>query len=172
MSVLIEARRKLRLKRVRKSNKIKKRKTDLSTKGFAPAKKGKRGFKSGHFRSVKNKKDFIYRSAYELAFYNILESDLCVLSYEVEPFSLPYTYAGRKHKYFPDLIVMYKSGDLEVIEIKPTAFVKDGRVQAKARACRKYIAKNIANCKFKFVTEKDIFETEADYKTLIKALGV
>jgi len=83
--------------------------------------KKKRGvrFNDGDFMSQKNGKKIHYRSGYELEVYKILEQMEEVVRYDAEPFGIPYWFAGEQKKYFPDLMVQFKDGHVEIWEIKP-----------------------------------------------------
>lgn len=135
-------------------------------KGFKRS-KGKSKYKQGKFWSKKNRKEYVFRSAYEFAYFHILEEDENVVSYVVEPFSVGYLFNGIRRAYWPDLLVLYKDGSMEIIEIKPLVFVNKPQVQAKAKGCRRFIGTHLPNTTYRFVTEKDIFASEEDYMRLL-----
>ena len=152
-----------RLKRRIKDKNIKK-------KGFHAKASGESRYKNGVFWSKKNNKEFIFRSAYEFGYFHILEADDNVVSYIVEPFRIPYRFNGRARSYVPDIMVLYEDGSIKIIEVKPLALVPNRMVQAKAAAARRFIHKHIQGATFKFVTETDIFNTEKDYKKILKLI--
>lgn len=82
-------------------------------------KKEKPKFKQGQYFSEKNKKSFTYRSGYELKVFEYLDEWKEILSWEAEPFGIPYVHEGEEKKYIPDIIVNYVNGKKEVWEIKP-----------------------------------------------------
>lgn len=93
---------------------------------FKPGKDGKQNkttrkvkFRSGTFSSIKCGKDFQYRSGMECEFYALLESDLDVISFDAEPFKIPYFHKGDWHNYLPDIRVNFVDGSTEIWEIKP-----------------------------------------------------
>lgn len=131
---------------------------------------GNSKYKQGKFWSKKNRKEYVFRSAYEFAYFHILEDDVDVVSYIVEPFQVQYTYQGVRRTYWPDLLVLYKDGSMKIIEIKPLAFVKSKRVQAKAAGCRRFIKTNLKNTVYQFITEDDIFGSKEDYQRLVKLI--
>lgn len=78
-------------------------------------------FKEGTFISKKNNgKIMHYRSSYELDVFECLEILGDVLCYDVEPFYIEYIHKGKIHKYYPDILVKYIDGNVELIEIKPS----------------------------------------------------
>lgn len=148
-------------------NKIKKK--QIKKKGFSVA-SNRSKHKQGKFWSKKNQKEFVFRSAYEFGYFHILEADKEVVSYIVEPFQISYRYQGSIRKYWPDLMVLYKNGSIKILEIKPAALVNSKQVQAKAAGARMFLKRNIPNAEYAFITEADIFETQADYKKLVKLI--
>lgn len=93
-----------------------------------------------------------YRSAYELNYYLKLDDDPRVVSYQVEPFYIQYTYKGKTRYYLPDLKVNLRNGAWLIIEIKPRHMLRDPVNKAKFKA-----AKNLYKKRFKVVTEREIF---------------
>ena len=92
-------------------------------------------YKSGMYKSVKNRSYMKYRSAYEYAFFEQLESDPNVIKYLSEPIEIRYVDVDlKKRTYIPDVLVLYKDGRMELCEVKPTIMLKDPNVQLKARA--------------------------------------
>ena len=111
--------------------------------------------KHGHYYSAKNDKEMFYRSSYELVAYKILEQLSKVLKYENEPLRIPYISAeGITKNYVPDILVTYKDGSIELIEVKPECFVNDEITQLKADAAIKYCKEN--DMEFSFWTERDL----------------
>ncbi len=116
---------------VRMHFKVKHPKTPIPKKGMMKAliwkdfspRKGKRNkkpkFREGYYESTKMKRSFHYRSGYEAKVYEYLDSDIDVLSFDVEPFKVPYLHKGKQRKYIPDLLVTFYDGRVEVWEIKP-----------------------------------------------------
>lgn len=74
---------------------------------------------------IGNVNKIIFRSSWELHFFKWLDANDSVLKYGSEELSIPYISPldGRVHRYFPDLIILYKHKDgsirKEIIEIKP-----------------------------------------------------
>lgn len=88
-----------------------------------PKSRKKRGvhFHDGDFASQKNNKKIHYRSGYELEVYKCLEQMHDVVRYDAEPFGIPYWYKGEHKKYFPDLMVQFADGHVEIWEVKPAS---------------------------------------------------
>jgi hypothetical protein len=130
---------------------------------------------TGEFYSAKNKAHMTYRSSYELKFLQTLESNDDVERYASECFTLPYiNISGVRKTYIPDLLVVYKSGKIDICEIKPKAMLVNGDVQRKAAACRQFIISNFKgiDCQYKFVTEDDLFINSTDYSKFLKSIKV
>ena len=157
---------KLKKKRIKEA-----KKTSLKKVGYHINEVEKGKYKNGVFYSKKNNKEFIFRSAYEFGYFHILESDPNVVSYLVEPLSIPYRFGSRNRSYHPDLMVLYKDGSIRILEIKPIRLVRNRIVQIKADAARQFINEFLENCSFQFITEKDIFNSDADYRNLLKKLN-
>lgn len=96
-------------------------------------------FREGYMFSVKNGgKEMHYRSGMECDVYECLEAMLEVIGYEVEPFSVQYTFEGNIHDYNPDLKVSFSDGRIEIWEIKPANQTDLPRNKAKWTACNQY----------------------------------
>lgn len=114
-------------------------------------------FRDGYLISVKNDgKPMHYRSGYEKVVYEKLEKLDEVVSYDVEPFSVPYYFNGKKHNYFPDVSILFDNGDIEIWEIKPSNQTHIEKNQAKWEACHHYCLNK--GWQFKVKTEKGIEE--------------
>lgn len=127
-------------------------------------------YTSGMFWSNKMRQSFVYRSAYELAFFHILEGDEEVDGYLVEPFHVPYRYQGQIKRYYPDIVIFYRDNSREIVEIKPKNFVNLPQVKAKARGAKEYIRAKMPGCTYRMVTEEDIFKHPEDYRKFMKLI--
>lgn len=111
------------------------------------------GYKGEHFFSKKNNKEFYLRSSYESKYARMLEQDDDVVSYEHEPFRIPYLLDGSMHNYVPDFFVTRTQGKKQLIEVKPSMFV--GGVNAvKFQAARQWCQLNGVD--YCIVTEAEI----------------
>jgi hypothetical protein len=112
-------------------------------------------YKNGHIWSEKTGKRIHYRSSYELAVYELLEVMPMVVHYEVEPFFIKYRHSyDEVRRYVPDLLVTYKDGSKDLIEIKSFHFLNE--FDKKEKAARKYCERN--DLGFKIFTENEIFK--------------
>lgn len=121
-----------------------------------PSKRSKKvSFKEGYFTSLKNNgKQMHYNSSWEETTYSCLEVMSEVVSYEVEPFSIKYLDRGKVREYWPDLIVSYNDGHVEIWEIKPQNQTSLEVNKAKWDACKEYCSHR--GWKFEVITEKEI----------------
>lgn len=92
--------------------------TDFSPGGKKKKKKTRN--REGFFPSKKNGKDIRYRSGLEADFYDCLERDDDVVSFEAEAIKVPYFWKGEWHNYITDLLVEFSDGTKEIWEIKPS----------------------------------------------------
>lgn len=149
-------------------HKRKETKEERIKKNGAYFNKGKK-YRSGKFFSIKAGREVEYRSLYEYAFYKGMDSDTSVVRYIVEPMKIPYTDStGLRRNYIPDVLVLYSTGAVELCEIKPSSARKAVNVQLKARAAVAFLKDNRINAKYRFITEKEIFEKDGDYRKLLK----
>jgi len=136
---------------------------------------GKAKYLQGDFFSQKNGENFPYKSSYELAYLNLIEIDSTIIKYIYEPFELYYIDVnGKQRIYRPDFMLLYSCGKIEIVEIKPKAMLKDFDVQSKARSCKLYIEENYRNINisYKFVTEKDLFNSNKEYQDFLKSTKI
>jgi hypothetical protein len=104
---------------------------------FHPERQGR----GGYFDSAKNGKRLHYRSSYELLAYKLLEQLSEVVSFVPEPFSIPYFREdGSPHRYIPDILVTYRSGKQELVEVVAEwqLEVKESRFEAGRRWCTEH----------------------------------
>lgn len=111
-------------------------------------------FKSGYVESKKNNKNMHYRSSYEEQVYNCLENMGEVLSYDVEPFGIPYYYKGKSHKYYPDLKIQMNDGSVVIWEIKPSVQTATKQNSSKFKAAEYFC--QLRGWKFEVITEQRI----------------
>lgn len=136
----------------------------LIWKDFSKTKKRKAPhFKEGYFVSLKNNgKCMHFRSGYEESVYKILESMNTVNTYAVEPIEVPYFFNGKSKRYFPDLIVFFTDGHVEVWEIKPKTQKLCPVNLAKWNACKEYC--RLRNWNFEVITETEIQKLQKLFK--------
>lgn len=131
----------------------------------------KNRYKTGIFISKKNQSKHTYRSSFEFAYLNKLENDKNVIKYITEPFSIPYIDSnGLLKNYIPDVLVLYSDGSIFLYEIKPKAMINASNVRRKATKAIQWLKNNYPDVKYKFITEDEIFNSDKDYKKLLKDL--
>jgi hypothetical protein len=76
---------------------------------------------------VGNVGNIMWRSSWELTFFKWLDQNDAVIRWGSEELAIPYISPldNRPHRYFPDIVIMYKHKDgtlkKEIVEIKPYA---------------------------------------------------
>lgn len=96
-------------------------------------------FREGYLTSTKNGgQEMHYRSGMECDVYECLECMPEVISYDVEPFKVQYSFLGEIHEYNPDLKVAFDDGRVEIWEIKPSNQTHLPKNKAKWTACQQY----------------------------------
>ncbi len=110
--------------------------------------------KKGYFFSKKNNKNLFYRSSYELKAFEILEKDNTVLSFEYEPFKIEYRFNNKLKNYLVDILVNYKDGSSELIEVKPNWQLNELSVIAKKEALASFAKTN--NYKWSIWCEEEL----------------
>lgn len=100
---------------------------------FTPLKNKK--YHQGIFRPkhpekyIGNVKNIKFRSGLELKYFQRIDENPNIIKWASEEFSIPYILSinGKKHNYFPDILIMYKAKDGTIkktlIEIKPYNFL-------------------------------------------------
>lgn len=100
------------------------------------------GFKGEHYIGVKNGGEVAYlRSSYESAFARELDADPKVLSWEHEPFRIPYVFEGSIRNYVPDFLVSRADGNF-LVEIKPKLLTDAPLNVVKQQAAESWCAAN------------------------------
>lgn len=120
--------------------------------------------KQGSFYSIKNSKDFYFRSNLELYYMILLEYDNNISSYEVEPFSIN---MENQMTYTPDFLI----NNNELIELKSRKFLQYLMKETKEKerftneinSANKYCKEH--NLNFKIVYDDEI---QYNYKKFIK----
>lgn len=111
-------------------------------------------WKKGTFYSLKNNKEFVFRSSWEEKIMGMLEIDDNVVKYDYEPFHIEHVFQGVTKHYIPDFLIEYKDGIKKLVEIKPFCYVEHDINLSKFSAARKYCESN--NLIFEVWTEKEI----------------
>jgi len=114
---------------------------------------GKIKYNYGKFYSDRLKKEFNYRSSYELRFFEIIENISSIINYEYESLRIPYTYKGKKRSYIPDFLITIEDGSKIIVEVGVYTFkiYKDEKTECKHKATIGYCIKN--NIEFFIISE-------------------
>lgn len=116
--------------------------------------KKKRG---GIYESTKMKKQFRYRSSWELAYMKYLDFADEIESYDYEFIRIPYISnkkSGKIRNYIPDFLICYVSGSKQIVEIKPSSRVANIKNRKKFAAATIYCSQN--NLEFIILTEVEL----------------
>lgn len=99
--------------------------------------KRKRKYHTGIHVSPKTGQECHYRSGWELAYMQFLDTDPDTVGYRYEDVSIPYLSnkaTGKMRTYWPDFLVQKRDGEQFLIEIKPKRKLDQARVQKKLKA--------------------------------------
>lgn len=94
-------------------------------------------YKQGWLETNKGGKIF-YRSSWEQALLEILDSSLVVKSVKAQPFGISYKFGGKRRTYFPDFLVTLKDGRVFLVEVKGRRDIDTGKEKAKIKAGKLY----------------------------------
>lgn len=95
----------------------------------------------GTFFSTKMKETFYYRSSWELRYMKELDQDSSVISWIYEPFWVPYSKDGDKHRHIPDFVIEYLDGHKEIHEVGVKK-LKEEKFAEKVSAIKNFCAAN------------------------------
>jgi hypothetical protein len=121
-----------------------------------PRRKKKKRFHTGVYVSTKTGQECRYRSGWELAYLQKLDSDPGVLSFGYETIVVPYVSnarSGKIRRYFPDFVVVRLTGTT-IVEIKASRFLSRRMVVKKLEAGRSYAAAH--GMTYEVLTEKEL----------------
>lgn len=110
------------------------------------------GFDSGWHDSPKAGRQF-HRSFYELRYFRMLDADPDVITYQSEPFKIPYLWEGSVKNYTPDILVTRRDRK-QLIEVKPASLVNEPKNIAKATAADVWCSQN--SVEYVVVTENEL----------------
>ena len=118
-------------------------------------KQRKPNFREGYLTSNKNGgQQMHYRSGFECEVYECLEQMKEVMSYQVEPLKVQYSFMGEIHEYNPDLKIFFDDGRTEIWEIKPSNQTHLPKNLAKWQACQQHC--DSRGYLFQVLTEKGL----------------
>ena len=105
----------------------------------------------GYFTSIKNNKQFYFRSLLELKYLLIIEQDQTIKYYDVEPFSIK---IEDNHHYTPDFLL----NGQDIKELKPYNHLKyikeQDRFNQQQQVAKQYAQKH--NMTYEIIYDKDI----------------
>ena len=94
------------------------------------------------WESVKLGRKVVFESRTELSLIRALDMAPQVTWFWEQPTAIGYTFAGRHHTYYPDLLAATEDGYCILIEVKPLLDMPLAINQAKAAAARAFCARN------------------------------
>lgn len=100
-----------------------------------------------------------YRSSWEMEYALWLDANVDVESFGHETLVIEYVSnarSGKKRRYYPDFVVRYVDGRVEIVEIKPSKRVHNPRVMKKTVAAGEWARVNGAT--FRVITEIQLKE--------------
>lgn len=103
----------------------------------AKKRKRKKRYHTGIHVSPKTGQECHYRSGWELAYMQYLDTNVDVVGYRYEDVSIPYVSnirSGKLRKYWPDFLIQRTDGQQILVEIKPSRKLDQDRVQKKLKA--------------------------------------
>jgi hypothetical protein len=98
---------------------------------------GPKKYKRGHVDTVKGGRIY-YRSSWEEAIIEIIDSSSLVTRFVSAPFGIPYKFEGKEHKYWPDYLIGLNDGRRLILEVKGPEYPN---WSAKKRAAEKFCSK-------------------------------
>ncbi len=126
-------------------------------------------YKHGYFFSKINNKKMYYRSSYELEAYKLLDDEdaqSIIKSWKTEPFRISYFDGEIIRNHVPDILVKYKSGKRQIINVKPSSRMKEEVNIIKSQAAEKYCKEN--NMIHSIWTEKELGITKEKNRELLE----
>lgn len=111
------------------------------------------GFHSGWHDSPKAGRQF-HRSSYEKRYFELLDADPDVMTYQAEPFKLSYVWEGEVKNYVPDVMVERNKGVKQLVEVKPSALLEDPKNVVKEKAGRVWCDANDVD--YLLITEEEL----------------
>lgn len=124
-------------------------------------------WKEGFYPSKKNGgQKYHYRSSWELMVMECLDEFEEVVSWQTEPFPIPYQLNGVTKNYLPDFLIREKDGRTLLVEIKPKNQCDQDMNQAKWAAAQKYC--QTRGWVFEVWTERYLANLSRRRKTIIE----
>jgi hypothetical protein len=102
-------------------------------------------YKRLEYVSIKANKTLKSRSGWEYAYFQYLDNNLNVKSYEYESLKIPYLSnkkTGKIRNYIPDFFIIFTDDSKSIVEIKPKRFLEKLQIKKKINAAKEYALKN------------------------------
>lgn len=133
---------------------------------YKKKRKRKTRYHTGIHKSKKCTTDISYRSGWEEVVCHYLDENPEVVSYWYESVKIPYLSPAKKKPriYIPDFLVLYKSGNTKMVEVKRKNQLNNAWVVAKATAARTWCAAQNPKIEYEFWSEEIIFPLKKLYK--------
>ncbi len=128
---------------------------------------GPKSTKKGWYESNKcTKNPAFFRSSWELALMMHLDSNNDCISYDYEPFAIPYIdNKGQKKSYIPDFLVRWNNKPPQVIEVKSSYLLGMDTTNKKISEAEKYF--DSIGLNFRLFCAKDVNELGYDLTQII-----
>jgi hypothetical protein len=120
-------------------------------------KRRRKGRKRGVYLSKKMGVEMTYRSGWELAYFQYLDSHADVAQFYSESLKIPYVSNQKTKKtrnYIPDLLVIFTDGSKKLVEIKPKSKLTQATNVKKFNAARQWCTSQ--ETEFVIVTEVEL----------------
>ncbi len=107
--------------------------------------KKKSRYKRLDYASIKANKTLKSRSGWEYAYFQYLDNNINVKSYEYESLKIPYLSnkkTGKIRTYIPDFFITFIDDSKLIVEIKPKRFLEKLQIKKKINAAKEYAQKN------------------------------
>jgi len=123
-------------------------------------------YKRGKFYSDKMNTEFYCRSKLELEVSKLFEEYDFITQYIHEPFSITYTYEGKRHRYIPDYLVTISDGSKILVEVGSIGYKKfrDTRFKEKVEAGKKFCLDK--KYSFVFLTDQTLSKLENEKNSI------
>ena len=92
----------------------------------------------GRYFSTKMKKEFYYRSSWELRYMKELDQDVLVVGWNYEPFWIKYIKEESQHRYVPDFLIEYADrSEIHEVGVRALKDTQVDKIQAIKEFCDK-----------------------------------
>lgn len=121
---------------------------------------GKNNHVTGRYLSTKTNEEMHYRSSWELAAMQWLDSNVIVKTYRYESIRIPYLTQESERQvqrhYVPDFMIEFTTGEKELWELKPEKLSQNEKTKAKVIAATEFCNQN--KMKFRLLHKQDLLK--------------